>query len=48
MKLVYKGVMSWDVDAALNAFGFRMGPFQMSDLAGLDLGWSKRAKTHNP
>jgi len=33
-KLVYQGVMPWDVDAALNAFGFKMGPFQMSDLAG--------------
>lgn len=47
-KLVYKGVMPWDVDAALNAFGFKMGPFQMSDLAGLDIGWSKGAKTDNP
>ena len=28
-KLVYQGVMPWDVDAALNAFGFKMGPFQM-------------------
>lgn len=47
-KLVYKGVLPWDVDAALNAFGFKMGPFQMSDLAGLDIGWSKGAKTENP
>ncbi len=47
-KLVYQGVMPWDVDAALNAFGFKMGPFQMSDLAGLDIGWSKGAKTENP
>ena len=47
-KLVYQGVMPWDVDAALNAFGFRMGPFQMSDLAGLDIGWSKGATTENP
>ena len=47
-KLVYKGVMPWDVDAALNTFGFKMGPFQMSDLAGLDIGWSKGAKTENP
>ena len=47
-KLVYKGVMPWDVDAALNSFGFKMGPFQMSDLAGLDIGWSKGAKTDNP
>lgn len=47
-KLVYKGVMPWDVDAALNSFGFKMGPFQMSDLAGLDIGWSKGAVTDNP
>ena len=25
-KLVYQGVMPWDVDAALNAFGFRTCP----------------------
>lgn len=47
-KLVYKGVMPWDVDAAFNAFGHKMGPFQMMDLAGLDIGWSKGAKTENP
>ena len=47
-KLVYKGAMPWDVDAALNAFGFRMGPYQMSDLAGLDIGWKKGATTANP
>ena len=48
LRLVYQGVMPWDIDAAINAFGFRMGPFQMSDLAGLDIGWSKGAKTQNP
>ncbi|MEP1765148.1 MAG: 3-hydroxyacyl-CoA dehydrogenase NAD-binding domain-containing protein [Sulfitobacter sp.] len=47
-KLLKKGLMPWDVDAALNAFGFKMGPFQMSDLAGLDIGWSKGATTDNP
>lgn len=47
-KLIYQGVLPWEVDRALNAFGFRMGPFQMSDLAGLDIGWSKGAKTDNP
>jgi 3-hydroxyacyl-CoA dehydrogenase len=47
-KLVYQGVMPWDVDAALNGFGFKMGPFQMSDLAGLDIGLSKGATTDNP
>ena len=47
-KLLAKGLMPWDVDAALNQFGFKMGPFQMSDLAGLDIGWSKGATTENP
>ena len=47
-KLVGRGVLPWDVDAAFNAFGFKMGPFQMSDLAGLDIGWSKGATTENP
>ena len=47
-RLLGKGVMPWDVDGALNVFGFKMGPFQMSDLAGLDLGWSKGSKTQYP
>ncbi len=29
------------VDKVLFDFGFPMGPFQMADLAGLDLGWNK-------
>lgn len=47
-KLLYQGVMPWDIDAAINVFGFKMGPYQMSDLAGLDIGWSKGAVTQNP
>lgn len=35
------GLMPWDVDRVLLQFGFPMGPFQMGDLAGLDIGWSK-------
>ncbi|MGB1141033.1 MAG: 3-hydroxyacyl-CoA dehydrogenase NAD-binding domain-containing protein [Halioglobus sp.] len=46
--LVKRGVMPWDIDAAFNNFGFKMGPFQMSDLAGLDIGWKKGATTANP
>ena len=40
-KLVLEGAMPWDVDRVLYDFGLPMGPFAMSDLAGLDLGWSK-------
>ena len=46
--LVQAGAMPWDIDAAFNAFGFKMGPYQMSDLAGLDIGWKPGAKTANP
>jgi 3-hydroxyacyl-CoA dehydrogenase len=38
-KLVMEGAMPWDVDRVLTEFGLPMGPFQMGDLAGLDLGW---------
>ena len=38
--LLLEGAMPWDVDRVLTAFGLPMGPFAMSDLAGLDLGWS--------
>lgn len=40
-ELVLEGAMPWDVDRVLFDFGFPMGPFAMSDLAGLDIGWSK-------
>ncbi len=39
--LLLEGAMPWDVDRAIFDFGFAMGPFQMSDLAGLDIGWVK-------
>ncbi len=40
-KLIMEGAMPWDVDRVLYDFGLPMGPFAMSDLAGLDIGWSK-------
>jgi 3-hydroxyacyl-CoA dehydrogenase len=40
-KLILEGAMPWDVDRVLYDFGFPMGPFAMSDLAGLDIGWVK-------
>ncbi len=42
-RLVMEGAMPWDVDRVLYDFGFPMGPFAMSDLAGLDIGWNKDA-----
>ena len=32
------------IDAALEAFGFAMGPFRVQDLAGLDIGWTYRKR----
>ena len=40
-RLVMEGAMPWDVDRVLFDFGLPMGPFAMSDLAGLDIGWNK-------
>ncbi len=40
-ELLLEGAMPADVDRAMTDFGFPMGPFQMSDLAGLDIGWSR-------
>ena len=38
--LLLEGAMPWQVDRVLTDFGFPMGPFAMSDLAGLDIGWT--------
>ena len=40
-KLILEGALPWEIDDALFEFGFPMGPFAMSDLAGLDIGWNK-------
>ncbi len=42
-KMVLEGAMPWDIDRVLYDFGFPMGPFAMSDLAGLDIGWVKES-----
>ena len=40
-KLILEGANYWDVDDVLLEFGFPMGPFQMGDLAGIDIGWHR-------
>jgi 3-hydroxyacyl-CoA dehydrogenase len=40
--LVLEGAKIEQVDAALRNFGMPMGPFQMGDLAGLDIGYKSR------
>ncbi len=39
-KLILEGALPHQVDKVLVDFGLPMGVFQMSDLAGLDIGWS--------
>ncbi|WP_216318288.1 3-hydroxyacyl-CoA dehydrogenase NAD-binding domain-containing protein [Deinococcus aestuarii] len=38
-KLVEEGARPEDADAAMHALGLPMGPFEMSDMAGLDVGY---------
>ena len=38
------GASPQEVDAALEDFGFAMGPFAVSDLAGLDISWMERKR----
>ncbi len=40
--LVEEGALPHQVDKVIYDFGFPMGPFQMGDLAGLDVGWRIR------
>ncbi len=40
-KLILEGALPHQVDKVICDFGLPMGPYQMSDLAGLDLGWNK-------
>lgn len=45
------GASPQDIDAALEAYGLAMGPFAVSDLAGLDISWARRkrlAETRDP
>jgi 3-hydroxyacyl-CoA dehydrogenase len=40
--LMLEGALPGQVDLAFREFGWPMGPFQMTDLAGLDIGWRNR------
>ena len=47
-ELLFEGTPPESVDAALRDFGLPMGPFQMADLVGLDLGWRARELAGKP
>ncbi len=49
--MIEEGAWPEQVDAALEAFGFAMGPFAVADLSGLDIAWRMRqaqAATRDP
>ncbi|AXC50482.1 3-hydroxyacyl-CoA dehydrogenase [Paracoccus suum] len=41
---VLDGASPYDVDRAITGFGFAMGPYQVGDLAGLDIGYANRRR----
>lgn len=42
--MVEDGTAPHEIDAALEAHGFAMGPFAVQDLAGLDIAWARRKR----
>jgi len=42
--LMLDGASPEQIDRAMENFGFAMGPFAVSDLAGLDIGWASRKR----
>ena len=40
-RMLMEGATPAQIDSVLYDFGFPMGPFSMSDLAGLDIGWKE-------
>lgn len=48
--LLLRGLEPREIDAAIESFGFAMGPYRVGDLAGNDVGWAvrKRRYAENP
>jgi 3-hydroxyacyl-CoA dehydrogenase len=44
--MLEEGALPSQVDRAIEKFGFAMGPFRMSDLAGNDIGWAIRKRRY--
>ena len=42
--MILDGATPYQIDAALEDFGFAMGPYAVGDLAGLDIGWAVRKR----
>jgi 3-hydroxyacyl-CoA dehydrogenase len=41
-RMMLEGAMPYEIDAAMVQFGFPMGPFAVSDMGGLDIGFRSR------
>ncbi|CAG9259171.1 Enoyl-CoA hydratase [Paraburkholderia unamae] len=46
LNMLEEGALPAQVDRAIEKFGFAMGPFRMSDLAGNDIGWAIRKRRY--
>ena len=49
--MVEDGALPHEIDAAMESYGFAMGPFAVFDLAGLEIAWARRkrqAATRDP
>lgn len=42
--LLMDGAVPWEVDEAMEAFGYAMGPYEVGDLSGLDIGFANRRR----
>lgn len=45
--MLEEGALPWQIDKVIFDFGFPMGPYAMSDMAGLDIGWRNRKAKFN-
>merc|ERR1712012_372778 len=45
-KVVEEGASPYDVDKTIYKFGMAMGPFQVSDLSGVDIGYKIRKQQY--
>ncbi|MDE2608826.1 MAG: 3-hydroxyacyl-CoA dehydrogenase, partial [Burkholderiales bacterium] len=45
-RMLEEGALPQQIDAAIEKFGFAMGPFRMNDLAGNDISWAIRKRRY--
>jgi len=46
--LLQEGALPAQIDAAMEEYGFPMGPFAVFDLAGLEIAWARRKRQNAP